>query len=130
VPPEKPVVPVYLCRARVVHTPGNVFGRVRGNQDARSRPTCSAPKQQLKTNSERRVFAAPAAPFLRQPGMRALTGKSFSDVGAARMGFAEAFAFNGLPKFSTEIVALDAATSQFPRDLDLSIFAGRRIMPS
>lgn len=72
------------------------------------------------TNSERRVSRQRA--FLPAPGSARPDWKIISDV-AARMGFAEAFAFQSPAEVFAEYVALDAATSQFPRDLDLSIFA-------
>lgn len=72
------------------------------------------------TNSERRVSRQRA--FLPAPGSARPDWEIISDV-AARMGFADAFAYQSPADVFAEYVALDAATSQFPRDLDLSIFA-------
>jgi assimilatory nitrate reductase catalytic subunit len=72
------------------------------------------------TNSERRMSRQRA--FLPAPGTARPDWKIISDV-AARMGFADAFAYQTPADVFAEYVALDAATSQFPRDLDLSIFA-------
>jgi assimilatory nitrate reductase catalytic subunit len=72
------------------------------------------------TNSERRVSRQRA--FLPAPGTARPDWKIISDV-AARMGFSDAFAYQAPADVFAEYVALDAAISQFPRDLDLSIFA-------
>ncbi len=74
------------------------------------------------TNSERRISRQRA--FLPAPGAARPDWKIVSDV-ATRMGFAAAFAYQKPAEIFAEYVALDAATSQFPRDLDLSIFADK-----
>ena len=72
------------------------------------------------TNSERRVSRHRA--FLDAPGSARPDWQIVSDV-ATRMGFGSAFTYQKSADVFAEFVALDAATSQFPRDLDLSIFA-------
>ncbi|QEE35402.1 molybdopterin-dependent oxidoreductase [Octadecabacter sp. SW4] len=72
------------------------------------------------TNSERRVSRQRA--FLPAPGQARPDWQIMSDV-ASRMGFADAFHYRAPSDVFAEYVALDTATSQFPRDLDLSIFA-------
>ena len=72
------------------------------------------------TNSERRVSRQRA--FLPTPGMARPDWAIISDV-ATRMGFGDAFAYHAPQDIFAEYIALDAATAQFPRDLDLSIFA-------
>jgi len=72
------------------------------------------------TNSERRISRQRA--FLPTPGTARPDWEIISDV-AARMGFAGAFTYQSPADVFAEFVALDAATAQFPRDLDLSIFA-------
>ncbi|SLN28378.1 nitrate reductase [Pseudooctadecabacter jejudonensis] len=72
------------------------------------------------TNSERRISRQRA--FLETPGEARADWRIISDV-AARMGFADAFAYRKPADIFAEYVALDAALSAFPRDLDLSIFA-------
>ncbi|PJI92723.1 assimilatory nitrate reductase (NADH) alpha subunit apoprotein [Yoonia maricola] len=72
------------------------------------------------TNSERRISRQRA--FLPAPGQARPDWQIVSDV-ATRMGFGKAFAYRTPQDVFAEYVALDAATSQFPRDLDLSIFA-------
>ena len=72
------------------------------------------------TNSERRISRQRA--FLPAPGEAHPDWRIISDV-AARMGFAEAFNYETPADVFAEYIALDAATSHFPRDLDLSIFA-------
>ncbi|WP_299628432.1 nitrate reductase [uncultured Tateyamaria sp.] len=72
------------------------------------------------TNSERRISRQRA--FLPAPGQARPDWKIISDV-AARMGWADAFAFDGPAEIFAEYVALSTATAGFGRDLDLSIFA-------
>ncbi len=72
------------------------------------------------TNSERRLSRQRA--FLPAPGSARPDWAIISDV-ATRMGFGHAFAYKTPADVFAEYIALDAATSQFPRDLDLSIFA-------
>ena len=72
------------------------------------------------TNSERRVSRQRA--FLPAPGVARPDWDIVSDV-ARRMGFEAAFAFEKPADIFAEYVALDAAVAQFPRDLDLRIFA-------
>ena len=72
------------------------------------------------TNSERRISRQRA--FLPPAGEARPDWKIVSDV-ATRMGFGEAFAYQKPADIFAEYVALDAALSPFPRDLDLSIFA-------
>ncbi len=72
------------------------------------------------TNSERRISRQRA--FLAAPGSARPDWKIISDV-ASRMGFGGAFAYQEPSEVFAEYVALDAAASHFPRDLDLSIFA-------
>ncbi|MEO0904755.1 MAG: molybdopterin dinucleotide binding domain-containing protein, partial [Pseudomonadota bacterium] len=71
------------------------------------------------TNSERRISRQRA--FLSAPDEARPDWRIISDV-ASRMGFGDAFAYDTPKDVFAEYVALDAATSQFPRDLDLSIF--------
>ncbi len=72
------------------------------------------------TNSERRISRQRA--FLPAPGKARPDWQIVSDV-ASRMGFGDAFDFDKPEEVFAEYVALDAATAQFPRDLDLSLFA-------
>lgn len=72
------------------------------------------------TNSERRISRQRS--FLAAPGSARPDWKIICDV-AARMGFGDAFAYQTPADVFAEYVALDAAVSHFPRDLDLSIFA-------
>ncbi|MFK7754301.1 MAG: molybdopterin-dependent oxidoreductase [Sedimentitalea sp.] len=72
------------------------------------------------TNSERRVSRQRA--FLAAPAQARPDWQIISAV-AARMGFAEAFSYQKPADIFAEYVALDAAVSHFPRDLDLSVFA-------
>ncbi|NSX56625.1 nitrate reductase [Parasulfitobacter algicola] len=72
------------------------------------------------TNSERRISRQRA--FLAAPGSARPDWQIISDV-AGRMGFGESFAYQTPADIFAEYVALDAAVSHFPRDLDLSIFA-------
>ena len=72
------------------------------------------------TNSERRISRQRA--FLPAPSQARPDWQIISDV-AGRMGFADAFPYQKPADVFAEYVALDAAVSQFPRDLDLSIFA-------
>ncbi|PTX54625.1 assimilatory nitrate reductase (NADH) alpha subunit apoprotein [Litoreibacter ponti] len=72
------------------------------------------------TNSERRISRQRA--FLPAPGQARADWDIISDV-ARRMGHGQAFNYNSPRDIFAEYVALDAATSHFPRDLDLSIFA-------
>ncbi len=72
------------------------------------------------TNSERRISRQRA--FLPAPAYARPDWKIISDV-AARMGFAEAFSYATPADIFAEYVALDGAVSQFPRDLNLSVFA-------
>ncbi len=72
------------------------------------------------TNSERRISRQRA--FLPAPGQARPDWAIISDV-ATRMGFGAAFAYQKPADVFAEYVALDAATSHFTRDLDLSIFA-------
>ncbi|MDX8348229.1 nitrate reductase [Cognatiyoonia sp. IB215446] len=72
------------------------------------------------TNSERRISRQRA--FLPAPGNARPDWAIISDV-AGRMGFGAAFAYDTPADVFAEYVALDAAVSHFPRDLDLSIFA-------
>ena len=72
------------------------------------------------TNSERRISRQRA--FLPAPGDARPDWQIISDV-ATRMGFGQAFDYAGPEDIFAEYVALDRATAQFPRDLDLSIFA-------
>ncbi len=71
------------------------------------------------TNSERRISRQRA--FLPAPGQARADWDIISDV-ARRMGHDAAFNYDGPKDIFAEYVALDAATSRFPRDLDLSIF--------
>ncbi|MEL6681632.1 MAG: molybdopterin-dependent oxidoreductase [Pseudomonadota bacterium] len=72
------------------------------------------------TNSERRISRQRA--FLPAPGSARPDWAIVSDV-ARRMGFGAAFRYEKPADVFAEYVALDAAVSQFPRDLDLSVFA-------
>ncbi|MEM5521743.1 molybdopterin-dependent oxidoreductase [Sulfitobacter sp. AS59] len=72
------------------------------------------------TNSERRISRQRA--FLPAPAEARPDWRIISDV-AARMGFADAFAYDSPADIFAEYIALDAATRPFARDLDLSIFA-------
>ncbi len=72
------------------------------------------------TNSERRISRQRA--FLPAPGSARPDWQIISNV-ATRMGFGKAFAYQKPADIFAEYIALDAATAQFPRDLDLSIFA-------
>ena len=72
------------------------------------------------TNSERRVSRQRA--FLKAPGDARADWRIISDV-ARRMGFKDAFDYDTPKDIFAEYIALNAATEQFPRDLDLSIFA-------
>ena len=72
------------------------------------------------TNSERRISRQRA--FLPAPGNARPDWEIISDV-ARRMGFGTAFNYKSPQEIFAEYIALNAATSQFPRDLDLSIFA-------
>ncbi|UWQ17433.1 nitrate reductase [Jannaschia sp. M317] len=72
------------------------------------------------TNSERRISRQRA--FLPAPGDTRPDWKIICDV-AARMGWAEAFAFDSPAEVFAEYVALSAATRDFGCDLDLSVFA-------
>ena len=72
------------------------------------------------TNSERRVSRQRA--FLPAPGAARPDWQIVSDV-ATRMGFAEAFAYQSPADVFAEYLALDMSLANFPRDLDLSIFA-------
>lgn len=72
------------------------------------------------TNSERRISRQRA--FLKAPGSARPDWAIISDV-ATRMGFGAAFAYQKPADVFAEYVALDAAAAEFPRDLDLSIFA-------
>lgn len=71
------------------------------------------------TNSERRISRQRA--FLPVPGEARPDWRIISDV-ACRMGFGDAFAYEGPGDVFSEYIALNAATSEFPRDLDLSVF--------
>lgn len=72
------------------------------------------------TNSERRLSRQRA--FLPAAGEARPDWRIITDV-AVRMGFADAFAYATPADIFAEYIALDRSTSQFPRDLDLSIFA-------
>ncbi len=72
------------------------------------------------TNSERRISRQRA--FLPAPALARPDWQIISDV-AGRMGFANAFSYQTPADIFAEYIALDAAVSHFPRDLDLSIFA-------
>lgn len=72
------------------------------------------------TNSERRISRQRA--FLPVPGDARPDWKTLCDFGV-RMGWAEAFRFETPAEIFGEYVALSAATEDFGRDLDLSIFA-------
>ena len=72
------------------------------------------------TNSERRISRQRA--FLPAPGTARPDWQIISDV-AARMGFGGAFDYQKPEDIFAEYVRLDAAASDVPRDMDLSIFA-------
>jgi assimilatory nitrate reductase catalytic subunit len=72
------------------------------------------------TNSERRISRQRA--FLPAPGQARPDWQIICDV-AQRMGHVAAFAYRSVAEVFAEYVALDKATTQFPRDLDLSLFA-------
>jgi len=72
------------------------------------------------TNSERRISRQKA--FLPAPAQARPDWQIISDV-AGHMGFGDAFSYQKPADIFAEYVALDAAVSHFPRDLDLSIFA-------
>ncbi len=72
------------------------------------------------TNSERRISRQ--RPFLPSPGSARADWNIISSV-ARRMGFHEHFDYNKPSDIFAEYVALNDATSEFSRDLDLSIFA-------
>ena len=72
------------------------------------------------TNSERRISRQRA--FLPAPGQARPDWQIICDV-ATRMGWPDAFDYNGPADVFGEYVALSAATRDFGRDLDLSIFA-------
>lgn len=69
------------------------------------------------TNSERRISRQRA--FLPAPGAARPDWQIICDV-AGRMGFGRAFDYASAGDVFAEYIALDAATAQFPRDLDLS----------
>jgi len=73
------------------------------------------------TNSERRVSRQRA--FLPTAGEAKPDWEMICNV-ARRMGYGSAFAFKSPADVFTEYLALDAATSHFSRDLDLSQFSG------
>ena len=72
------------------------------------------------TNSERRISRQRA--FLPAPGQARPDWQIMCDV-ATRMGWGEAFPYETPAQIFAEYVALSAATRDFGRDLDLSIFA-------
>ncbi|WP_298260978.1 nitrate reductase [uncultured Litoreibacter sp.] len=72
------------------------------------------------TNSERRISRQRA--FLPAPKDTRPDWKIICDV-ASRMGWSKAFNFETPAQIFAEYVALSSATSDFGRDLDLSIFA-------
>ncbi|WP_417714000.1 molybdopterin-dependent oxidoreductase [Pseudophaeobacter arcticus] len=72
------------------------------------------------TNSERRISRQRA--FLAAPGAARPDWKIICDL-AARMGWGAAFDYASPAEVFAEYVALSAATADFGRDLDLSIFA-------
>ena len=72
------------------------------------------------TNSERRISRQRA--FLTPAGEARPDWQIVTQV-ARRMGFGDAFPYQKPADIFAEYVALDAALSPFPRDLDLSIFA-------
>ncbi len=71
------------------------------------------------TNSERRISRQRS--FLPMPGETRADWKIICDV-AAKMGFADAFAYDTPAEVFSEYVALSQAVSGFERDLDLSVF--------
>lgn len=72
------------------------------------------------TNSERRISRQRA--FLPASDATRPDWKIICDV-AAKMGWAEAFAYNSPDEIFAEYVALSGASRSFGRDLDLSVFA-------
>ncbi|ALI54126.1 nitrate reductase [Celeribacter marinus] len=72
------------------------------------------------TNSERRISRQRA--FLPRPEMARPDWKIICDV-AQKMGWGDAFSYRSAAEVFAEYVALSAATRDFGRDLDLSIFA-------
>jgi assimilatory nitrate reductase catalytic subunit len=72
------------------------------------------------TNSERRISRQRA--FLPAPGQARPDWQIICDV-AARMGWGDAFAYDGPADIFAEYVALSQATADFGRDLDLSGWA-------
>jgi len=72
------------------------------------------------TNSERRISRQRA--FLPAPGQARSDWQIICDVAAA-MGWAKAFDYDGPADVFAEYIALSAATRDFGRDLDLSLFA-------
>lgn len=72
------------------------------------------------TNSERRISRQ--RPFLPPAGEARADWRIISDV-ACRMGFEASFSYAKPADIFAEYVALNDATSEFPRDLNLSIFA-------
>lgn len=82
------------------------------------------------TNSERRLSRQRA--FLPPAGEARPDWQIISEV-AKRMGFGDAFTYSSPADVFAEYIALARATAQFPRDLDLSIFADvdyARIVPT
>ncbi|MDF2235497.1 molybdopterin-dependent oxidoreductase [Albimonas sp. CAU 1670] len=73
------------------------------------------------TNSERRITRQRA--FLPAPGLARPDWKIVCDV-AARMGFAEAFAFESAAEVFREHAALSALAGELGRDFDISARAG------
>lgn len=72
------------------------------------------------TNSERRISRQRA--FLPPPGSARPDWQIIGEV-AKRMGFGAAFSYRDPADVFAEYIALNAATDEFPRDFDLSIFA-------
>ncbi|MBT0958301.1 nitrate reductase [Alphaproteobacteria bacterium KMM 3653] len=72
------------------------------------------------TNSERRISRQRA--FLPAPGQARPDWKIMCDL-AGKMGWSEGFDFETPAQVFAEYVALSAATTDFARDLDLSLFA-------
>ncbi len=112
--------------AAIAHVPFVVTSDIMENTDTNDLAHVCLPatgwgeKNGTVTNSERRISRQRA--FLPAPGTARPDWKIISDV-ATRMGFDAAFAYTKPSEVFAEYVALDAATSEFPRDLDLSIFA-------
>lgn len=82
------------------------------------------------TNSERRVSRQRA--FLPPPGQSRPDWQIICDV-AGRMGWADAFSFAAPADVFAEYIALSAATRDFGRALDLSVFADidyARLLPT